>query len=372
MKVVLLIRSLGIGGAERQVVELARGLSALGVIVRVISFYPGGALRAKIEEAGIPIADLGKRGRWDVFPFLLRLAKTLRRERPDVLYSLLPVANIVAAALKRVVPSMRVVWGVRASNVDLSRYDSVSRASSALEAALSRFADCIVANSEAGRRHYVQKGFPCDRMRVIGNGIDCEYYRFDQEGRARLRAQWSIADDELLIGMSARLDPMKGHETFLHAAAICMRFRHGIRFACVGDGPAPYRKRLYDVSRKLEPNGSVIWAGSRDDMPAVYSAFDILCSASSGEGFSNAIAEAMACERVCVVTDVGDSALIVGETGIVVPPSNPSALAQGIERALAWSSRERHAAGVEARRHIKQIASVTRLIQATFDALRGA
>ena len=370
MKVVLLIRSLEIGGTERQVVELARGLKAQGVDLLVLTFYPGGTLRPQIEAAGVAIDDLGKRGRWNVLRFVLRLAQTLRRERPEVLYSFLPMANILSAVMKPLVPDMRVLWGVRASNMDLSRYDRLSRWSSAIEVALSRFADCIVANSQAGQRYCIEKGFPRDRMRVIVNGVDCEQYRFDLAGRVRVRKQWSIGDGEFLVGISARLDPMKGYETFLQAAVICRRDGRPFRFVCVGDGPGRYRKHLHEMHADLGLRGFVIWAGDRDDMTAVYSALDVLCSASLAEGFSNSIAEAMACERVCVVTDVGDSAAIVGEAGIVVPANDPPALAGAIGRVQAWSAEERHETGLQARLCVEHNASLARLVQQTCHALR--
>lgn len=331
LRVVLLIRSLDIGGAERQLVELAKGLHRRGVAVRVLTFYAGGALRPELEADGVAVQDLGKRGRWHVLTFFLRLITDLRAYRPQVLYSFLPVANILATLVRPVVdPRMRVVWGVRASNVDLARYDWTFQAVAWLERALSQYADAIVVNSRAGYDYHAALGFPSRRMHVIANGIDTERFRFDAEGRQRVRSEWNVADDELLIGLVARLDPMKGHETFLQAAARFVREVPRARFACVGDGPPTYRDHLQSLGAELGLHNHIIWAGARSDMPAVYSAFDIATSSSYGEGFSNAIAEAMACERPCVVTDVGDSRLIVGECGAVVRTASAIALAQGM------------------------------------------
>jgi glycosyltransferase involved in cell wall biosynthesis len=103
-----------------------------------------------------------------------------------------------------------------------------------------------------------------------------------------------------------------------------------VRFVCIGDGKGPYKSEIHSLCRRLGLNSSIIWVGERYDMPAVYSALDIVTSTSSyGEGFPNVIGEAMACGVPCVVTDVGDSAIIVGETGIVVPLKDPQALADG-------------------------------------------
>jgi len=134
-----------------------------------------------------------------------------------------------------------------------------------------------------------------------------------------------------LIGIVARLDPMKDHHTFLRAAAILANSRADARFVCIGAGPERYTSDLKTLAGEFGLGDKVIWPGLiLHDMPAAYNALDICCSSSSyGEGTSNAIAEAMACGVPCVVTDVGDSELIVGETGILVPPQNPEALSAG-------------------------------------------
>lgn len=328
--VLFLARSLACGGAERQLVVLAKGLSARGHKVIVAVFFGGGVFEPGLATAGIHIVDLQKKGRWDVLRFLWRLARLVRKLRPTVLHSYLPVPNILAAALKPLIPSARIVWGLRASNVDLSRYDRLSRIVSALERRLSRFADCIIANSYAGERYAVAHGFPADRVVVIPNGIDTQYFRFDFEGRQRVRAAWGLTDDEILIGLVARLDPMKDHSTFLEAASRALRKRPDLRLVCIGDGPADYAQALKEQASTLGLADRIIWAGVQYDMPAVYSALDVSCSSSFGEGFSNAIAESMACGVPCVVTDVGDSAYIVGETGVVVSAANPLALSEGL------------------------------------------
>jgi glycosyltransferase involved in cell wall biosynthesis len=120
---------------------------------------------------------------------------------------------------------------------------------------------------------------------------------------------------------------MKDHGTFLDAAARLAAERDDVRFVCVGDGLPAYRASLERRAAELGLGARLTWAGRRGDVPAVLSALDLLTSSSAfGEGFSNVIAEAMACGVPCVVTDVGDSAAIVGELGAVVPPRDPRAL----------------------------------------------
>lgn len=335
MKIIFLIRSLNYGGAERQLVTLAKGLHERKCSVLVLVFYPNGPLEKDLIDAGVQVYSLNKRGRWDIFSFLMRLVRVLRQEKPDILHGYLGTSNILTILLKPFSRNIRMVWGVRASNMDLAQYDWLSCLSYKIECQLSRFADLIIVNSHAGFDYAVAHGLPKTKMVVIPNGIDTERFRPDRKAGLRLRAKWGIAEEHKLVGLVGRLDPMKDHITFLKAAAILIKERKDIRFVCVGDGPEEYRENLHELSKQLGLAECLVWAGACEDMLAVYNALDICSSSSSyGEGFPNVIGEAMACGVPCVVTDVGDSALIVGDTGIVVPPKSPEQLAKGWELML--------------------------------------
>jgi glycosyltransferase involved in cell wall biosynthesis len=134
----------------------------------------------------------------------------------------------------------------------------------------------------------------------------------------------------------------------------------------VGEGNEPYKSELVSLASKLNLDVRLKWIGPRFDMPAVSNAFDIACSSSSGEGFSNTIIEAMACGVPCVVTDVGDSAAIVGATGVVVPPSSPEALCDGFGLLLSRISAE---VGMASRTSIQVRFSEERLVANTVDVL---
>lgn len=347
--VVFLARSLDHGGAERQLVALAKGLASRGHAVSVVTFYTGGAFANELSRSGIEPISLGKAGRWDVFPFLIRLYRTLREARPDVVHGYLSVPNLLSVLLQPFLPKTRIVWGVRASYMDLSRYDWLSRLAYCLESRLARRADLIIANSRAGADHAVANGWPGEKILVIPNGIDISYFQPDFQGRAKVRNEWGVADDEVLIGLVARLDPMKDHPTFLQAAARIARECPHARFACVGGGRLEDAARIQSMALELGLGDRLIMAGARNDMPAVFSAFDVASSSSYGEGFSNAIAEAMACGVTCVTTDVGDAAWIIGQTGTIVPPRDPLALADAWGRLVVMTAEERWALGAAAR-----------------------
>jgi glycosyltransferase involved in cell wall biosynthesis len=253
--------------------------------------------------------------------------------------------------------------------MDSTQYGWTFRLSLRLQDVLGRFADLIIHNSYAGEKYYLARGFPPTKMVVISNGVDTHHLQPDVEARRKIREEWSITDHERLIGLVGRLDPMKDYPNFLNAAALLLQEMAGVRFVCVGDGPADYREELQKMARDLGLMNNLIWAGARTDIAAVYNTFDVATSSSRwGEGLPYAIAEAMACGVPCVVTDVGDLAMLVSDTGIVVPPGNPQKLAGGWKRLLEEPGLA-SAMGTAARERIVAEFSVNRLTQRTMEVL---
>jgi len=363
-KVVFLIRDLNYGGAQRQLVTLVKALHQKNCFdVTVLHFYSGGPLLKDLIDRDIPTISLEKQERWDVLGFFGRLFGHLKRIQPDVLHGYLGESNIVSIFVKPFFPSTRIIWGIRGSNTPSGRYGWLGRLLFQLERLLSSFADLIVANSHAGKADYVNEGYAPDKIVVISNGIDTERFQLDSEAGAKVRSEWGISENTILIGLVGRLNPMKDHPTFLKAAALLCKEREDVRFVFVGVGEENYAKELYQLTDDLDFSEKIIWAGGRSDMTAVFNALNIAFSSSSdGEGFPNVIGEAMACGVPCVVADVGDSACIVGDTGIVVPPKNPEALVTGWKDCVA-SDRLQMAGDIRAR--IVENFSVVRLVENT-------
>jgi len=333
MKILCFIRSLNAGGAERQLVVTAKGLAERGHKVTVLTFYNGGFYADEIIDSKVQLLSLNKKGRWDLLAFFLRLNSVLRKQAPDVIYSFLGIANVLTVLVRPFISSTRLVWGVRASNMDLGKYDWLTRWSYWVECRLARFADVIVANSHAGLEYAVAHGFPEKNIKVIPNGIDTEYFYPDKLAGESLRKVWGVAEDAFLIGVVGRIDPMKGYPTFLEAVAQIKQQYPQLYFVSVGTGEAKFETSIHELATELGLDDVLIWVGQYTDMLAVYNAFDIATSSSSyGEGFPNVLGEAMSCGVPCVVTDVGDSSLVVGDTGLVVAPKDSDALS------TAWTA----------------------------------
>src|SRR6266511_1095274 len=123
IRLLFLIRALNTGGAQRQLTELVKGLDKTRFAVTVATFYDGGALRSEIDDlGGVNVLSLHKRDRWDLLPFLWRLICLVREVKPQIVHGYMDVANELGLLMARMVGA-RAVSGLRASNMDLSRYD---------------------------------------------------------------------------------------------------------------------------------------------------------------------------------------------------------------------------------------------------------
>lgn len=372
IRVMFINRRFERGGAERQLIELTKNLDKSKFHVCVTTFYEGGALYPRIQAVpGVSLVNLHKQGRWDTVRFLRRFWRAAREFRPQIIVGYMTVANLLSLAIGRL-RGAKVAWAVRNSNLDMGRYDWVSRISFRMECLLARWVDVVMFNSQAGRDHYIKCGFPKTSGVVIPNGIDVDYFKADGESRRRVRLEWGVGEENPLIGMVARLDPMKDHDTFLAAAAELAKERDDVRFVCVGDGTSARRAELVALAEQLGLGKRVILVAGRDDIRSVYSAFDVMTLSSAyGEGFPNVIGEAMACGVPCVVTDVGDAAAVVGETGLVAPPRDPARLAEKWKGMLQRVNKQQEATSEAARRRIVENFSTKALLARTELVLKG-
>lgn len=324
-----LIRALTLGGAERQLVLIASGLAARGHDVSVVTFYPGlPALHEQLLVGGVGILQLEKRGRWDILALAASLRRVLQSHAPDVVYSFLPTANVLSSLLVR--GRAAVVWGVRASAANLPGYDWLGRALARTERALRAMPDMVICNSIAGYELCRALGFQPDKLGVARNIIDLKANRFDADLRTTFRASLGIYPETIVVGAASRIDPMKGLETLLAALPVAREVIGSITLLVAGDGKPAFLDGLRHRADSLGLSGSICWLGRVDNMQAFYSAVDVFCSPSCGEGMSNVVAEAMACGRICVATRVGDSAQLIGDDSLMAEPDDADSLGAAI------------------------------------------
>ena len=335
MKILFVVPALAGGGAERQLCLLALGLQRAGHDVTIAVFRPGGVYEhTLLAGSRVTVRSLDKRSTAETIRFLLRARRLARDVAPDVIHGYMDLGNVIATVMRRFVPDARLAWGVRVARLDRRQYDPLGRLVHELNRRLAHVPDVIICNSAAGAEECVNDGYPSARVHVVPNGIDTDAFMPDPAGGARVRQEWGIPPGSRVVGLVARLDPVKDHATFAAAAKRLSERDGRVYFVCVGDGEEPYRSRVESILRDSGLGERLIRSGFRNDMPAVYSAFDVSTSCSLSEGFSNTLAEAMACGVPCVATDAGDARLILGDTGIVVESRNPVALADAWQRLL--------------------------------------
>jgi glycosyltransferase involved in cell wall biosynthesis len=344
MRILFFIGQLKTGGAERQLVNLCKGLSTRDHRIFLTVIFPGGQL-SKIVE-GIKNIELISLWKFRSNCFIVRfvqilfspvlLGNRIKNSNPDAIYSLLLLTNLIAWLATRGKNADKLIWGLRSSSIRLIWKQAFPEK---ICAYISTTVPLIIINSYAGLYYYQKRGYRPERFRVISNGIDVEYFQFQPDKRKLFRQELGLSEKHILVGIVARLIPVKNHALFFEAAARVVEQRDDVCFLVVGEGDPAYSQELLEKVESLGIDELVFWLGYREDMVAIYNALDLLVSSSTGEGFPNVIGEAMACGAPCVVTDVGDSARIVGNPNCVVKPNDSTLLAGAICEVLQQDDR---------------------------------
>jgi glycosyltransferase involved in cell wall biosynthesis len=375
MKVVHLITDLHTGGAEMMLLKVLSAMDRRRFPSVVVSLLEPGPVAPRIRDLGIAVHTLGmSRGRPSARG-LLRLRRLLADERPAVLQTWMYHANLLGEIARWASPVRHTVWNIRAAALNLSAGSRMTAWTVRAGAMLSRSPSAVVVNSDDGQSGHAALGYRPRRWEVIPNGFDLNRFTPDASARLSLRQELSLPADALLIGLAGRYDPQKDHPTFFRAAALLAKRHPRVHFVLAGPGIVPGNDALTRLIEGPAAPESFHLLGERADMPRIMAALDVFSSSSAyGEGFPNVVGEAMACGTPCVATDVGDSAAVVGDTGGVVPPRDPAALAEGWDRLLDAGADGRRRLGEAARQRVRDNYSLERvagLYEALYSSLGG-
>lgn len=368
IRVLHLITSLDVGGAETQLLRILSHTNRDRFDHSVLSLTSIGVIGERIRQLGVSVGALkmvrgipSPRAVWELW-------KILKGSQVHILQSWMYHADLLAL-LGRGRGMRKLVWNIRCSDVDMTHYRFLSKWVVNFLSYCSGIPDGVVVNSHAGKLAHEGLGYHPKMWHIIPNGVDLEQVRPSPSARIWLRQECKVADDCLLIGLVARRDAMKDHRTFLRAAGIIHQKIPGVHFVLVGRGIDGTDDKLRALIVEHDLWAATHLLGQREDALRITAGLDIACSSSAfGEGFSNAIGEAMASGVPCVVTDVGDSARIVGETGRTVPPRNPDALAQACLELIECGPAGRRELGELARARMRQHYDI-RTITACYEKL---
>jgi glycosyltransferase involved in cell wall biosynthesis len=379
VKIVHLISDLSTGGAEMMLFRLLSHMDHSRYKNTVISLTDLGTLGTAFESLGICVYTLGKRqesrtnaiGVWQslylAFIGLWKLVCLLRKERPTILQTWLYHSDLLGLVSGKLARVPAIVWNLRCTNLKSER-----KVAMRMLALMSAYPQAVFVNSSAGREFHEARGYRPKKWVHIPNGFDLDTFRPDPDARRRLKHELRLSEATLLIGLIARIDPLKDHGNFLQGVQMLIDQQKDAHFVLAGLGVDNQNRDLVNEIKALGISSRVHLLGERRDIPQVMAALDILTSSSCAEGFPNVVGEAMACGVPCVVTDVGDSAWLVGETGIVVPAKSPAALAHAWAQLIQKGADGRHRLGTAARQRIKEhfdLAVITKRYERSYQEL---
>ncbi len=363
LHVMHLITSLNVGGAQMDLYKAIVRFNPERISSTVVSLVPPGKIGKLIENRGIPVLSLGMHpGRPNPMA-LFRLAGILRRFKPHILQTYLYHADLLGYLAGKLSKVPLVLWNLKQSSMDFSRYRRASGLTVWLCARLSRRVKNILVNSLSGLKAHALLGYDAERMVMAPNGFEMSHFRPDPASYREVRDELGIPPNSRLVGILARFDPQKDHETFLKAAGTFTVAHPEVYVLMAGSGVSQNNLAFSDLLKATQVAPErLLLLGERSDMPRLLASLDVFVSSSAfGEGMPTVVGEAMACGVPCVVTDVGDSALMVGETGLVVPPQEPGEMARAVGEALTWSPAERTRRSKAARTRIQENFDITKI-----------
>ena len=367
IKVLHIITGLSTGGAEIMLYKLVSKMDRSCFDIYVVSLTDIGPVGEKIKKLNIPVVAVGMKRGWRgflSFSEFFRLLKIVKNYKPDVIQTWMYHSDLIGGLVGKIL-KVPVIWNIRHSNLDPKCNKKTTIWTAKICAKFSKILPKkIICCSHASKDVHSKLGYDENKMVVIPNGFDLDVFLPDKQGREKVRKELGLDDKTIVVGFAARFDPQKDHKNFFEAVRIVHKVYPNVHFLLCGDGINWDNKKLKEWIEKSGVKKVTHLLGRRDDMKDIYNSIDIFCSSSSyGEGFPNVIGEVMACEVPCVVTDVGDSAIIVKDTGFVVPSKNPEALAEAIIKMIEMGEGKRKELGKRARDRIKENYLIEKIVK---------
>jgi len=372
MRVLHIITGLTQGGAEsalfRLITSKYNNPSVTHIVISMVDF---GVYGKRMQDKNIEVYMLNMPRGIPSLKGLRKLWSLIRNIRPDIIQTWMYHSDLIGGVIARLAGYNNVVWGIVNFNLDPSVAGRSTRWTAKLCALLSDIIPRrIISCSQKAITSHQEIGYSKKKFVNIPLGYDLAEFYYDGIAAAALRKAWGITDGTPVIGCVARWDHQKDHQNLLRAFGMISSEFPEVVCVLVGPWMDDQNEDLVALVNKINgAENKIILAGRVDSIPNAMSALDLHILPSLGEAFPNVVAEAMACETPCIVTDVGDAAAIVNNTGWVVPPANSAALADKLRVALRnmyvkedWQQRS-----IACRKRIEENYSMQRMIRSYKD-----
>ncbi len=359
-KIAHIITSLGRGGAETMLFKLITAPNSSNFDIFIISLTDDVYYKNIICEKGVKVSIVNLKKH--KISGIIEVLKICRKF--DIIQTWMYHADFIGLLIKIIWPQKIVVWGIRHGNLSLTKNKISTLVLAKINAIFSKLIDAIIVCSNASILSHKKFGYNTSKMRLIPNGFDTDMYsRVISDNKYLLKYLNNNNDyNEIRILLCVgRWDVQKDQPNLIKALSYINRSNKFVLFMC-GEGLSHSNKKLIKLIKYYDLESRIVLLGHRDDINLIMSSSDIFINPSLGEGFPNVVGEAMASECYCIVTNVGDSKLIVEPFGSVVEPNNPKELANKIQTALQMDKDELKYIGKKARQRVIQNYSLESIV----------
>lgn len=360
-EIVHIITGLGGGGAETMLYKLLCHQEKGKYSIKVISMTDRGVMAEKIEKLGIQVYTLDMKRGIPTIKALLKAKKICKNAR--IIQTWLYHADLLGYIVGKVFYKKKVIWGVRQSNLDKRINKRTTLIVAKINSFLSKKVDFIISCSKEAVKTHTSIGYCKEKFVIIPNGFDLNRFYKINHAKIELSNEIQINEANDIILAVGRWDAAKGYETLLKSVSLLKESHSNFICLIAGENLEKENILLAEIIKKYNVEDHIHLLGRRDDIPKLMSAADVFVLSSEGEGFPNVLGEAMACETVCVATNVGDSKYIVDRFGMIVEKNNAPALQNGMIRVLSMTKQERQLLGKEARKRISDEFNIIKIVE---------
>ncbi len=358
MRVIHIIGNLTMGGAEMMLYKLLQTMNRERFESVVISLMDEGRFGEPLKKAGFSVHTLDMKAGKDSVKAIWRLRHLIRSINPALIQGWMYHGNIVTSITRLFIgKKVPIIWNIRHALYDLQHEKKSTAQIIKIGTMLSKRTAKIIYNSRISAQQHEAFGYGANKTVIIPNGFDTQEFQPSQTARAKLRNTLQVPENTFLIGLIARYHPVKDHANFFQAAG--QLAKANVHFVLAGRNVELNNPVIAKFVQEQKLTGRVHLLGERRDISHLTAGLDIASSSSYTESFPNTVGEAMACGVPCVVTDVGDSAWMVGKTGKVVPPYDSEALAEAWNALIKMGTEQRKQLGEAARKRVMDNFSLT-------------